>query len=55
MSPIKFKDKKPEDYKRVLFFDTSCNMWEVGYFVPSQSAIAAKYSHWIELPKNPNN
>jgi hypothetical protein len=58
MEWISVKDKLPNDYQRVLFYDTlgnrSCETdIDTGYFVPSQSKIAESISHWMPLPTPP--
>lgn len=52
---IPVAERKPEDYDVVLFWDSSLmgHMIQMGYFVPSQTSIHPKITHWQPLPKPP--
>lgn len=49
---ISVKDKKPEDYKTVLFFDSRDRSIGIGYFVWSQTTVYY-VTHWMDVPSQP--
>ena len=50
---IPIKEEIPEDYKRVIYFDSrERGSIEIGYFVWSQSP-CEYVTHWMELPPKP--
>lgn len=49
---VAMKDKKPDDYERVLYIDSRDNAINIGYFVWSQSA-ADYVTYWMKLPEKP--
>jgi len=54
MGWIATKTQTPEDYKRVLYFDSRDGNMDVGYFVWSQTPVDY-VTHWMELPAKPIN
>jgi len=50
---ILVKEQKPDDYQRVLFYDSRDGNVNLGYFVWSQTPVLY-VTHWMPLPAPPN-
>lgn len=48
---VAMSERQPEDYKRVLWFDSRDGNVQVGYFVKETQVPYA--THWMELPQPP--
>ena len=48
---VAMSKRQPEDYKRVLWFDSRDGNVQVGYFVKETQVPYA--THWMELPQPP--
>lgn len=48
---VAMSEQQPEDYKRVLWYDSRDGNVQVGYFVKETQVPYA--THWMELPQPP--
>lgn len=57
MEWISIKDRMPEDYQRILYWNNSKELpfgyCEIGYFVSSQTKVPKHITHWMPLPEPP--
>lgn len=54
MEWISVKDRLPQDYERVMYFDSrERGFIEIGYFVSTQTPVPTYVTHWMPLPEPP--